>query len=254
MKYKSIKFKIKFWIFFGPRFGKKVDFYWPCISLRLSNIIIIFRIKFKIRIIKRKLAGIFMQIWLFIMKIYYFKKIKQLEKINAKLTKENSELKSKIIQVEKENSQLQQEAAELKEKDRLSDEKITKLQRIQKSSMKKIIMMKKSTFTHLELLSSLFLVVIFEISRLVTFSKARKPKFIHWILKRSDQYCWNYEPKDRPSFKMILDDLERNHYNLISLNKSEMKNGEIFVKQHKTKISQSGNISTKTTSKLPSLH
>lgn len=113
------------------------------------------------------------------MKIYYFKKIKQLEKINAKLTKENSELKSKIIQVEKENSQLQQEAAELKEKDRLSDEKITKLQRIQKSSMKKIIMMKKSTFTHLELLSSLFLVVIFEISRLVTFSKARKPKFIH---------------------------------------------------------------------------
>lgn len=48
--------------------------------------------------------------------------------------------------------------------------------------------------------------------------------------------CWNLEAKDRPSFKIILERLATNHYNLINLSDYEIKNVESFVKQHKLKI------------------
>lgn len=48
--------------------------------------------------------------------------------------------------------------------------------------------------------------------------------------------CWNLEAKDRPSFKIILERLATNHYNLMNLSDHEIKNVESFVKQHKLKI------------------
>lgn len=84
--------------------------------------------------------------------------------------------------------------------------------------------------------------------------KAELPSSFTDFSKKLINACWNFESKDRPSFEVILDSMERNHYNLIQLNKTEIKNVETFVKQHKTKIPQIPNKPTKTTSKLPSLH
>ena len=42
---------------------------------------------------------------------------------------------------------------------------------------------------------------------------------------------WNFDVKDRPSFSVIIDHFDRNQYNLIFLNKYEVKNVELFVKQ-----------------------
>ena len=68
--------------------------------------------------------------------------------------------------------------------------------------------------------------------------KADIPSSFTEFSKKLINECWNFNPKDRPSFQMILNDLERNHYNLIQLNKTEIDNIESFVKQHKTKIPQ----------------
>ena len=84
--------------------------------------------------------------------------------------------------------------------------------------------------------------------------KAEIPSSFSDFSKKLINDCWNHEPKDRSSFQAILDNMERNHYNLIQLNKTEIRNIESFVKQHKTKIPQFSNTPTKTTSKLPSLH
>lgn len=48
--------------------------------------------------------------------------------------------------------------------------------------------------------------------------------------------CWNYDPKDRPSFKQIIEDLEKNDYLVAQLNKSEIKDVKLFVKEHKKNI------------------
>lgn len=48
--------------------------------------------------------------------------------------------------------------------------------------------------------------------------------------------CWNYDPKDRPSFKQIIEDLEKNDYLVVQLNKSEIMDVKLFVKEHKKNI------------------
>lgn len=48
--------------------------------------------------------------------------------------------------------------------------------------------------------------------------------------------CWNFDPKTRPSFKQILEDLESNSYKVFDLNDSEVKLVQEFVKEHKKKI------------------
>lgn len=67
--------------------------------------------------------------------------------------------------------------------------------------------------------------------------KAEIPSSFTEFSKKLINECWNFNPKDRPSFQMILDDFERNHYNLIKLNKTEIENIDSFVKQHKKKDS-----------------
>lgn len=44
--------------------------------------------------------------------------------------------------------------------------------------------------------------------------KAEIPSSFNEFSKKLLNECWNFNPKDRPSFQMILDDFERNHYNL----------------------------------------
>lgn len=50
--------------------------------------------------------------------------------------------------------------------------------------------------------------------------------------------CWNLDPKDRPSFEEIVDRMIKNNFNLVLLNKTEIRNVEAFVKQHTSKIQQ----------------
>ncbi|KAK8888137.1 hypothetical protein M9Y10_039199 [Tritrichomonas musculus] len=84
--------------------------------------------------------------------------------------------------------------------------------------------------------------------------KAEIPSSFTELSKNLIKDCWNLKSKDRPSFQLILEVIEKNRYNLIQLNKAETKNIESFVKQHKTKIQQYIEKPTKITSKLPSLH
>ena len=48
--------------------------------------------------------------------------------------------------------------------------------------------------------------------------------------------CWNKEPKDRPSFDQILNDLENNDFNLIDLNEEEENEVKSMINSHKAII------------------
>lgn len=48
--------------------------------------------------------------------------------------------------------------------------------------------------------------------------------------------CWNLEPKDRPSFNDIIEMLEQNNFQIMKLDDVEIKEVEVKVKQHMTKI------------------
>ncbi len=66
--------------------------------------------------------------------------------------------------------------------------------------------------------------------------KAEIPSSFTELSKKLINDCWNFEAKDRPSFKDIIEEMAKNHYNLLQLNKSEVNNIETFVKQHKEKL------------------
>lgn len=66
--------------------------------------------------------------------------------------------------------------------------------------------------------------------------KAELPSSFTDFSKKLIYDCWNFEPKDRPSFNEIVDDLNKNNYNLFHLKKSEVEKVELFVKQHKEKL------------------
>lgn len=44
--------------------------------------------------------------------------------------------------------------------------------------------------------------------------------------------CWNFDPKDRPSFKQICDQMKSNDYFLLELTASEKNNVEALIKNH----------------------
>ena len=48
--------------------------------------------------------------------------------------------------------------------------------------------------------------------------------------------CWKVESKERPSFKDILESMKNNEYALCSLDKSEAKELQAMIEQHKSKI------------------
>ena len=66
--------------------------------------------------------------------------------------------------------------------------------------------------------------------------KAEIPSSFTEFSKKLINDCWNFEAKDRPSFKDIVEEMAKNHYNLFKLSKSEVNNIETFVKQHKEKL------------------
>ena len=66
--------------------------------------------------------------------------------------------------------------------------------------------------------------------------KAEIPSSFTEFSKKLINDCWNFEAKDRPSFKDIIEEMAKNHYNLLHLNESEVNNIETFVKQHKEKL------------------
>ena len=50
--------------------------------------------------------------------------------------------------------------------------------------------------------------------------------------------CWNFDSKDRPSFKEIVELMERNDFKLIELTETETFEVKDKINQHKTKIPQ----------------
>ena len=93
-----------------------------------------------------------------------------------------------------------------------------------------------------------------KIGHILQGKKAEIPSSFTDFSKNLINECWNFKSKDRPSFKVILESLIKNNFNLLPLKKGEVKNIKVFVKQHKTKIPQFGFKETKSGSHLPSLH
>ena len=94
-----------------------------------------------------------------------------------------------------------------------------------------------------------------KLSAILSKKKAEIPSQFTEYAKQLISACWNFDPKDRPSFQVILETLEKSNYNLFQLKKSEIKNIKSYVMQHKSKIPQFPNKLEKTaSSKLPSLY
>ena len=63
--------------------------------------------------------------------------------------------------------------------------------------------------------------------------KVEIPDYFTQFSKDLINKCWNFDPKDRPSFKDILDELMVKKYDLVDLNDSELQKVESFVKKKK---------------------
>lgn len=50
--------------------------------------------------------------------------------------------------------------------------------------------------------------------------------------------CWNFNPKNRPSFGEICEQIRKNKYQTIDLNKLELKEAVIFIENYKKRIPQ----------------
>ena len=72
--------------------------------------------------------------------------------------------------------------------------------------------------------------------QIISGHKADIPSSFTKFARQLINSCWNFDPKDRPSFESICQQMEKNKYNLINV--SEMENKEIlnFVKKHNEKI------------------
>ncbi|KAK8839451.1 Cyclin-dependent kinase 4 [Tritrichomonas musculus] len=66
--------------------------------------------------------------------------------------------------------------------------------------------------------------------------KAEIPSSFTEFSKNMINNCWNFETKDGPSFETIVESRGKNHYDLVDLNPTEVKNDESFVKQHQAKL------------------
>lgn len=66
--------------------------------------------------------------------------------------------------------------------------------------------------------------------------KAPIPSSFTAFARKLIDSCWCFEPNQRPSFEKIAEDLYKNKYNLINLNKSEYNQVESFIKNHKKLI------------------
>ena len=69
-----------------------------------------------------------------------------------------------------------------------------------------------------------------------TGKKAKIPEKVNKISQKLINKCWNFDPKDRPSFDEILNYIETHDYNLIELSEEEKDEIKVKVKSHKEKI------------------
>lgn len=66
--------------------------------------------------------------------------------------------------------------------------------------------------------------------------KAEIPSSFTSYSKQLIDSCWNFVPNNRPSFKEICEDMEKNKFSLLELTKSESNEVLKFVKEFKTQI------------------
>ena len=68
--------------------------------------------------------------------------------------------------------------------------------------------------------------------------KAPIPSSFNSLSREIIDSCWNFDPKDRPSFIDIEKELKDNNYCLLPLTKSEVIEVTSFIKNHKSTIPQ----------------
>ncbi|KAK8837373.1 hypothetical protein M9Y10_036806 [Tritrichomonas musculus] len=66
--------------------------------------------------------------------------------------------------------------------------------------------------------------------------KASIPSSFSVFSRQLIDRCWNFEAKDRPNFDEIINEIERNNYNLVDLSESELYEVKSLIKHHKDKI------------------
>ena len=67
-------------------------------------------------------------------------------------------------------------------------------------------------------------------------NKPTIPSEFNEFAKRLIDECINFDPKDRPSFKTILEELKENQYEIIPLSKSEKQQVKNLVRRHEKLI------------------
>lgn len=66
--------------------------------------------------------------------------------------------------------------------------------------------------------------------------KAEIPSSFTKYSKSLIDRCWNFDPKDRPTFKVICDEIIENKFNLIELTQSERFEITTLIDQYKRLI------------------
>lgn len=66
--------------------------------------------------------------------------------------------------------------------------------------------------------------------------KAPIPQSFSDLSRQLIDMCWNFDAKCRPSFDQLINEIERNNYNLVDLSESELNVIKSLIKQHKEKI------------------
>ena len=66
--------------------------------------------------------------------------------------------------------------------------------------------------------------------------KAEIPSNFSEFARELIEECWNFDPKDRPSFSDILKKMKKNDYKLVDLSKSDLKQVNSRIRKHKEKI------------------
>ncbi|KAK8890682.1 protein kinase activity protein [Tritrichomonas musculus] len=75
-----------------------------------------------------------------------------------------------------------------------------------------------------------------KMSELLSGKKAAIPSSFSDISKSVISDCWNFESKDRPSFSEIVSRMEKNDYEMVPLEESQVRELKNKVKEHKAKI------------------
>ena len=77
---------------------------------------------------------------------------------------------------------------------------------------------------------------VIKIGEIFAGKKAEIPSTCAQLAKEMINSCWEFDPKERPSFKSICEKIEKNDYKLIDMTQMELNDLKAKIGQHKSKI------------------